>query len=656
MFHPLFKLKNFFQITAIFMCFLTNQAQAQSMKAFEKAGDKAFAAKDYYTAYAHYSNASQLAPEELRLWYKEADAARNFNAYEVAKSLFEKVVERDSSNQFPLAWFRLGQLRKIDGNYDEAIAAFNSYLAAQQDDAYYSTWAKEEVQACQWARNAAPPEDKTIKVEHLDKRINTPYSEFGAFPIGDTLFFSSYRYEFSEDKHRPKRKLAKVMMSKRLDKARLVPRGFNVDNKLTAHASISPDGQSFYFTVCEYVSDSDIRCQIYHRERDRRGRWEREAKPLESNINVPGYTATQPSIGWDTALQKQVLFFASDRPGGKGKMDIWYAVLEKDKFAEPVNLAAVNTPENDITPFFDSGKQTLYFSSDRLAGLGGYDIFSVAKSVDWLTPVNLGPPINSSYNDLYYAPSANGKEAWLSSNRPGSFYLDANNKACCFDIWRVVYEEKKDTEVSDSLPAPTPPPMVEEPEMPNALEDFLPLKLYFDNDEPDRRTRRSTTKKTYVSTFDKFYDRESEYVRKFTEGMDEEAASEAELAIRAFYEEELKKGMDHLNRFCEILLSRLEADDTVEIVLKGFTSPRAETDYNDRLAQRRISCVRNQFQSWKDGVFTNYLDKGMLIISEAPFGETMVSAPVSDDLNDERNSIYSVGASRERRVEIVEVK
>lgn len=640
----------------ILVALCSQDLSAQSLKAFEKAGDKAFAAKDYYTAYSYYFNAGQKAPEEIRLWYKQADAARNFNAYELAEDLFEKVVAADTAQRFPLAWFRLGQLRKVAGNYSEAIAAFSSFLAEQPEDNYLSLWAKEEIEACKWALSAASPEDLTIRVEHLDKRINTPYSEFGPLPLGDTLYYSSYRYEFSEDKHRPKRKLSKLLQSINLSRGRLVPRGFNIADKHTAHATISPDAQRFYFTVCEYVSGSDIRCQIYYREKDRRGRWKREPKPMESNINVPGYTTTQPSIGFDSVLQKQVLYFVSDRPGGKGKLDIWFTVLEEDKFAEPVNLEQVNTPENEITPFFDDRNQVLYFSSERHPGLGGYDIFRIEKAENWGNIENLGPPVNSSFNDLYYAPSENGNTAWLTSNRPGSFYLDPNNKACCYDLWQVFYEEKKDSTTTETAPPPPPPVVTEEPELPSTLEEFLPLKLYFDNDEPDRRTRRRTTRKTYVSTFDKYYQRKSEYIRRFTEGMDEEAASDAALAIEAFFDEELKKGMDHLNRFSEILLQRLENGDTVEIVLKGFTSPRAETDYNDRLAQRRISCVRNQFQQWRDGIFEKYLNSGQLIISEAPFGETMVSAPVSDDLKDERNSIYSVEASRERRVEIVEVK
>ncbi|MFQ5447653.1 MAG: hypothetical protein ACE5FF_12040 [Saprospiraceae bacterium] len=103
-------------------------------------------------------------------------------------------------------------------------------------------------------------------------------------------------------------------------------------------------------------------------------------------------------------------------------------------------------------------------------------------------------------------------------------------------------------------------------------------------------------------------------------------------------------------------MKRLEKGERVEIVIKGYTSPRAKSEYNDRLAQRRISSLRNHFDTYDSGVFQPFLKNGNLVISEAPFGETKASTDVSDDLSDERNSIYSVAAAKERRVEIVEVK
>ena len=138
--------------------------------------------------------------------------------------------------------------------------------------------------------------------------------------------------------------------------------------------------------------------------------------------------------------------------------------------------------------------------------------------------------------------------------------------------------------------------------------------------------------------------------------MAEDDKFQAENNLIHFFDNKVQKGYDHLFLFSNILLKRLNDGDQVEIFLKGFTSPRAKTDYNLYLSKRRISCVRNHFKTYADGIFQTYLKSGQLIISEKPFGETTASQGISDDLDDQRNSIYSVEASVERRVEIVEIK
>jgi hypothetical protein len=627
---------------------------AQSARAFEKAGDKAWSGKDYYAASVHYRNALEASPGDAGLLYKYAEAARQFNAYETAETYYLKVLEDEKAGEFPLANFWLGQVQKTLGKYQEAAAQFEAYTQLDGDP-YYRDWASKEITACQRASNPLPSATHKITVEHLDKKINSPYSEFGAIELGQTLYFSSYRFDFPKDSHKPRRKLSKIMTSDKSAKGKLLPKGFNEEEKLTAHTAFSNDKSRIYFTVCQYVTSSEIRCEIFYREKDKRGAWEKKAVKLPDFINLSGSTATHPAIGFEPAAQKEVLYFVSDRPGGKGKLDIWSSVIDKGQFSAPVNLAAVNTPENDVTPFYHSPTGWLYFSSDGEAGWGGYDVYRF-KAPDLVE--NVGFEVNSSYHDLYYTLNEDGSLAYLSSNRPGAFYLDAENRACCHDIYRVRYEPLLPPTQDRPQPAPIEPvvPQPEQPTTPQTLEDFLPLSLYFDNDEPDKRSTRTSTKKNYPETFGKYYDRRREYVENYTRSLQEEEASEAALEIEDFFENDVRKGHAYLNLFSDILLSRLASQDTVEIVIKGYTSPRAASDYNDRLAQRRISSLRNHFDTYKDGVFQPYLKQGKLILSEAPFGETKAAAAVSDRLEDERNSIYSAAAARERRVEIVEVK
>jgi outer membrane protein OmpA-like peptidoglycan-associated protein len=188
------------------------------------------------------------------------------------------------------------------------------------------------------------------------------------------------------------------------------------------------------------------------------------------------------------------------------------------------------------------------------------------------------------------------------------------------------------------------------------LIDFNGLPLYFDNDEPDKRTRRTTTKRSYEETAQAYLDRQSEYRERFAGNIDGVLLEEAEQRIDDFFEDEIRKGYELLGQLSELLVSHLERGEAIEVLIKGFTSPRAESDYNLNLGKRRVSSVRNHFETWSDGILQPYLRTGKLKITEISFGETAVRAGISDKLSDERNSIYHPDAARERRVEIVEVR
>ena len=684
-------MKSFLFIFTIW-CSTAPVAFLQPLRAWERAGDQAVENKDYGAAIQYYDNFLKKQQDDLDVWWKYADCARMISAYSEAEKGYDRIARsKKPEKKYPLLEYRMGEVKKSQGDYDKALKHFEKFL---HDTSGPGIELREEVN-----REIASIRDaKTIaaspaqvEIKHLGKEINSPFSDFAPVVVGDTLFFSSYRFDKKDSRKRPKDKITKVMISAKGGRSREPGKGFPVaDTAHIAHTAFSPDGHYVVFTVCHDINPSEIRCELWLTVIDRRNRWLPPVR-LPEPVNMPGYTSTQPSIGYDNDYQGPVLWFSSDRPGGKGKLDLWYLPLDTvffcecalpipgkkigklPRFGKPVNAEVLNTPENDATPFFHSPTQKIFYSSEGWPGLGGYDIFSAGKAGEAFSdPRNAGVGINSSYNDLYYFLKKDSKNGYLSSNRPGSLYLDETSKACCNDIFsfklpreeeKYVPPSKEDTIPTLATKAPPPqhqqdpepqptPPTVKEPE----LADFVGLPLYFDNDEPDKRTRRSVTKKQYEETVLTYLEKQDEYRNRFSEGLAGDRRETAENLTDDFFENKVRRGYDRLIQLADLLLVRMQKGEQLEVLIKGFTSPRAKSDYNLELGRRRVSSVKNYFEFFADGALKPYIESGQLKLSEVSFGETNARSNISDDLRDERNSVYHPDAARERRVEIVEIR
>ena len=648
----------------LFIFFGLTTGFAQTRKALQRAADEALAAANYPLALHYYGEALAIAPDETALQYGYGVAAYRSRAYQAAAdqllSLTEETVE------FPLASYYAARAVQVLGDFDQAANLYRQFVSS------YPAFPEAEMARSQLA---FLPEAKKLLIQaggadtilHLGRSVNSAYSEFSPYPRGDTLLFSSYRYPVRTEGN-GKEFITKVLhRTSATGRARPVGRGFNTDGRHTAHPQLSADEKRFYFTTCT-TTETGIRCELAYRERNKRGTWRSTYKVLPAPINLPGATTTQPHLTTDST-GRQVLYFVSDRAGGAGGLDIYVSEKQGENWTEPKNLSAVNTPADDMSPYYDSARNELYFATSGRPGIGGIDIF--AHSFYKAETRIFGASVNSTYDDLYFVPFAPENRGYLASNRPGAFYLDKTNKTCCYDLFelrrpRSPFDEAPPAPVEpppvadlpEVPPTPTPvaPPAPVVPPRPTTLEAFLPLALYFDNDHPDPRTRRTTTTQRYAATYERYAAEQATYRREYAAGALPEARIRLEQEVDEFFAAEIESGYTDLQLFGEILLRRLEDGERVEIFVKGYTSPRAKGDYNLRLGKRRVSSVRNEFAAMDGGVFQSYLRNGQLVISEVSFGETRAAAGVSDALDDRRNSVYSPAAARERRVEIVEVR
>ena len=149
---------------------------------------------------------------------------------------------------------------------------------------------------------------------------------------------------------------------------------------------------------------------------------------LNSNINLEGFNAIQPYV---TADGKQ-LYFVSNKPGGLGGDDIWVSDLDGE--GNPVNSAnlgsTINTPLDEQAPYYDEVKKRLVYSSKGFTGLGGFDLFESAGNIgNWGQPKNMGYPINSAKDDLYYYPDPlDARKFFISSDRQSD---------CCLELFEA---------------------------------------------------------------------------------------------------------------------------------------------------------------------------------------------------------------------------
>ncbi|MFZ5942101.1 MAG: OmpA family protein [Bacteroidota bacterium] len=176
--------------------------------------------------------------------------------------------------------------------------------------------------------------------------------------------------------------------------------------------TVTADGQQLFFTACNRP-DGKGQCDIYT-TRFEQGKWTKPVS-LGSPLNT-SLSEKHPSISADGRF----LFFASNRPGGKGDYDIWMSTLGESGWGTPVNLGdSVNTAGTEQSPDIHADNQTLYFASDGWPGMGRSDLFVARKNSagEWGRPENIGYPINTVNEELGMFVNAEGNRAYFASNR-----------------------------------------------------------------------------------------------------------------------------------------------------------------------------------------------------------------------------------------------
>ena len=264
-------------------------------------------------------------------------------------------------------------------------------------------------------------ENDSIRVEifKLDNAINSDFDDFA--PVitadGSQMFFTSTRPFTEKEKKKNQEGKERIYVSaydadsKKWSNAEPMPDNINLPNINVSNIAISNDGQRLLIYQGFDVKQGDIFETVL------KGKKWTDAVSLGKEINTE-FHESSASISPDG----KTIYFVSERKGGIGGRDIWRSKLGMDnKWGPAENLGkTINTMQDEEAVYIHPDGKTLFFSSKGHKSTGGYDIFkSIFDGTKWSKPQNLGAPINTEGDDLFFVMDASGKKAYYSSAKDG---------------------------------------------------------------------------------------------------------------------------------------------------------------------------------------------------------------------------------------------
>lgn len=427
-------------------------AGAQKAAEWKKNGEKAFANGRWAEALTLLSQYQQEKPGDPAILTKLGIVHYHLHHADKARQFLEYVVRQNPGSQDPDLFFFLARTLHGQQEFERAIPAYKAFLRVCGDKHPQRAGIADHIRRCVSGMSMLP-NDNVALVENLGDQVNTPGDEFAPLRSPNNpnrLYFSAAR-EGSSGGRRDDSGLAdslaghwcsdmyySIQATGGWEPAVSLGGLLNTPRHEVA-LSFGSRGQVLYFFRGFTLYSGDVFA-------DTAGRKDEYA------VTPPAFVSpmkVEEGDGYPFFFNDTTMLFASRRPGGYGGLDLYITTRNDSAWSEPRNLGpVVNSPWDEVSPWLARDGRTLYFSSNRIESMGGLDVFKVVfddEKAGWQAATNLGAPISSPGDDAWFSPAADGRTAVFSSSRLDSYGAR--------DLYTIYFKEALAEQGRQSQPA-----------------------------------------------------------------------------------------------------------------------------------------------------------------------------------------------------------
>jgi len=530
---------------------------SQNLKDLYNSADKNYNAGNYSEAILYYKSILDYEYNIPSVQLKIANAYRLNLQYSLAEQHYKDFIKRNK-NEFPLAYYWLAETQSLLGNQLEASENYEKYLNSPKINKQYSQRARHEFR-------------KTICSSRFDTlitiskdTINTFIHSYGIYSHNSHILYNGINLMSDSTTSNPN------FYSRTMEDSSLYSIINKEDYIITDYIS-SKNSDSINF-ILRGINDSIFSASLYYTKKT--GSIWSELK--KNNVFKFKGEIVHP---YKTSVNSEdILYFSSDIESGYGGMDIWFATLENGSIKSLTNAGPnINTEGDDICPFYYEQDSCLYYSSNWKNSMGGFDVFKAeGEFMNWEESYNIGRPINSSYNELYY--KIHDSVAYFTSNKEPTYILGEPyflNNVYFYAIPKPLIQENK-KQFNSNI---------------NGINvqftDSLVYNLYFDNEQPTLKNKASNYEKLYLD----FVYNEPTYIKNNTQNLNGVTKYINEKEVREFFTGQLQKEFELFTH----QLDSLNKDSSLKatIYLEAFTSVGGSMEYNSLLAGRRLNIIED---------------------------------------------------------------